>query len=757
MARTQLEVPVHGMDCAECTVHVQHALAALPGVDDVRVLLSSEKAILQIDSEHIDLPAIRKAVEAAGYTVPLSSSAREGAQPASRSLSAFTRPLLTLFGLIFGAVLLVVIVGEWLGLFERVTDVVPWYIGWGLVLLAGYPIFWNVIKAALRRQVIAHTLMSFGVVAALAVGQWPTAVVIVFFMRVGDYAEHFTTERSRQAVRRLTALAPQTARVERDGRELVIPIGEVKVGETVIVRPGESIPVDGEVIGGHATINQAAITGESMPVEASPGSRVYAATLATLGSLRLRATHIGADTTFGRVITMVEEAEAHRAPVQRIADRFSAYFLPVVAAIALVTLVLSRNPLSAAAVLVVACSCSFALATPIAMLASIGAAASRGLLIKGGKYLELLSRADVLLIDKTGTVTSGRPQITDVIALPGYSETEVLRLSASAERFSEHPLAEAVRQHASASHLTVSEPEQFEAVLGHGVRANVDGVPVRVGNARMLPQGASLPVATALQAQGKTLLFVERANELVGVLAASDTLRPEVPAALARCRALGVRRVELLTGDNERTAQASTLGISYRAELLPEDKIRIVKEYQAQGQIVVMVGDGVNDAPALAQADVGIAMGVMGTDIALEAAHAALMREDWRLVPDLFTIAKRTMRVVKMNLIFTILYNLVGLSLAALGFLPPILAAAAQSLPDVGILANSSRLLRQKLPPVAGVPPAATPRDPIATHATAERCRCGNEDCGGVTTAAETAPPVSPITFAPRGSWKRER
>src|SRR5713101_8128150 len=753
MARTQLEVPVHGMDCAECTVHVQHALAALPGVDDVRVLLSSEKAILQIDPEHIDMPAIRQAVEGAGYTVPLSSSAREGAQPASRSLSAFTRPLLTLFGLVFGAVLLVVIVGEWLGLFERVTDFIPWYLGWGLVLLAGYPIFWNVIKAALRRQVIAHTLMSFGVVAALAVGQWPTAVVIVFFMRVGDYAEHFTTERSRQAVRRLTALAPQTARVGRDGRELVIPIGEVKVGETVIVRPGESIPVDGEVIGGHATINQAAITGESMPVEASPGSRVYAATLATLGSLRLRATHIGADTTFGRVITMVEEAEAHRAPVQRIADRFSAYFLPVVAAIALVTLALSRNPLSAAAVLVVACSCSFALATPIAMLASIGAAASRGLLIKGGKYLELLSRADVLLIDKTGTVTSGRPQITDVIALPGYSETEVLRLSASAERFSEHPLAEAVRQHASASHLTVSEPEQFEAVLGHGVRANVDGVPVRVGNARMLPQGASLPVATALQAQGKTLLFVERANELVGVLAASDTLRPEVPAALARCRALGVRRVELLTGDNERTAQAqaSTLGISYRAELLPEDKIRIVKAYQAQGQIVVMVGDGVNDAPALAQADVGIAMGVMGTDIALEAAHAALMREDWRLVPDLFTIAKRTMRVVKMNLFFTILYNLVGLSLAAFGILPPILAAAAQSLPDLGILANSSRLLRQKLPKTEARPPAGIAQAGAQVQEQ-DACSCGNADCCGSPELEQA--PLQPST---RGSWKRKQ
>src|SRR6266851_269964 len=629
MAQTKLEIPVQGMDCAECTLHVQHALAALPGVEDVHVLLSSEKAVLQIDPALVDLPTIRKAVAGAGYTVPEHAPSRESRSSVT-SLATFTRPIFTLLGLVFGAVLLVVIAGEWLGLFERVTDWVPWYIGWGLVLLAGAPIFWNVIWAALHRQVLSHTLMSIGVIAALAVGQWPTAMVIVFFMRVGDYAEHFTTERSRPAVKRLTALAPQTARVERDGAEQVVPIEEVQVGETVIVRPGESIPVDGEVIGGQATVNQAAITGESLPVEVSSGSQVFAATLAQLGSIRVQVTRVGADTTFGRVITMVEEAEAHRAPVQRIADRFSAYFLPVVAAIALVTLVLSRNPLSAAAVLVVACSCSFALATPIAMLASIGAAASRGLLIKGGKYLELLSRADVLLIDKTGTVTSGRPQITDVNALPGHTEAEVLTLAASAERYSEHPLAEAVRERAAQERLLLHEPAHFKAIPGLGIRAEVESVSVSVGNTRLLPAGTQLPITHRLEAQGKTLLFVERANELVGVLAASDTLRPEVPAALARCRALGVRRVELLTGDNERTAQAqaSTLGISYRAELLPEDKIRIVKEYQAQGQIVVMVGDGVNDAPALAQADVGIAMGVMGTDIALEAAHAALMRED---------------------------------------------------------------------------------------------------------------------------------
>jgi Cu+-exporting ATPase len=712
MALTKLEVPVRGMDCAECTMHVQHALAALPGVEDVHVLLSSEKAVLQVDPSQVDLTTIRKAVEGAGYTVP-ESPPEKGAEPVTKPLATFTRPILTLFGIVFGAVLLVVIVGEWLGFFERVTEWVPWYIGWGLVLLAGYPIFWNVIRAALRRQVLSHTLMSLGVVAALAVGQWPTALVIVFFMRVGDYTEHFTTERSRQAVKRLTELAPQTARVERDGVEQVIHIEEVQVGETVIVRPGESIPVDGEVIGGQATVNQATLTGEFMPVEASLGSRVFAATIATLGSIRLKVTQVGADTTFGRVITMVEEAEAHRAPVQRIADRFSAYFLPVVATIAAITFLVSRNPLAVASVLVVACSCSFALATPIAMLASIGAAASRGLLVKGGKYLELLSHADVLLIDKTGTITTGQPKITDVLALAGHSQDEVLALAASVERDSEHPLAEAVRQAAAEHGLSLPEQEHFEAVPGLGVRAEVNGVTITVGNARMMASSAPLLVSQELERQGKTVLLVEQADKLIGVLAAADTIRPEVPAAVERLRTLGISKIELLTGDNERTAeaQATALRITYRAELLPEDKIRIVKEYQAQGHAVVMIGDGVNDAPALAQADVGIAMGVMGSDIALEAAHVALMREDWRLLPDLFSIAKRTMRVVKMNLSLTILYNLVGLSLAAFGILPPILAAAAQSLPDLGILANSSRLLRQKLPTAAVVPPAMSPQD----------------------------------------------
>jgi Cd2+/Zn2+-exporting ATPase/Cu+-exporting ATPase len=600
------------------------------------------------------------------------------------------------FALVFGAVLLIVVAGEWLGLFARITDLVPWYVGWALVLLAGAPIFWNVLRAALHRQVISHTLMSLGVVAALAVGQWPTAMVVVFFMHIGNFTEHFTTERSRQAVKNLTRMAPRVARVEHDGVEQEIPIAAVEPGDVVIVRPGEAIPVDGAVVSGQATVNQAALTGESMPVEVSAGSQVLAATIATLGSLRIQTARVGADTTFGRVITMVEEAEAHRADVQRLADRFSAYFLPVVVAIAALALLLRRDPLAMAAVLVVACSCSLALATPVAMLGSIGAAAKRGVLVKGGKYLELLARADVVLLDKTGTLTLGRPRITDVVPLGEHSATEVLALAASAERYSEHPLAEAVRVAAEEQHLNLVEPEDFEAIPGQGIRARIGARTLVIGNVRLVPAGTDTSAAQTLEADGKTLLFVEQDSVLIGVLAAADTIRPEVATALKRLREQGITDIEVLTGDNERTARAlaAPLGVAYRANLLPEDKIRVVKEYQANGRTVVMVGDGVNDAPALAQADVGIAMGVSGTAVAVDAAHLALLRDDWRLVPEAVAIARRTMRVVKMNIGFTALYNLVGLSLAAVGILPPILAAAAQSLPDLGILANSSRLLR---------------------------------------------------------------
>lgn len=695
MANIQtLEVPIKGMDCTECTQHVQHAISKLEGVKSVDVLLATEKAIIKLDPDKVNMTAIRKAVSSAGeYSVPESVPS-----PSAPPTGDFNRQLMKLLALVFGMVLSVVVAGEWLGLFRLLDKLVPFPIGLVIVIVGGLPVFRNVVRATLRRQIISHTLMTIGVIAALVVGEWVTAAIVVVFMRLGEYVENFTTESARRAVKELTAIAPQTALVERGNTEVEIPVKEVRVGEIVIVRPGEKIPVDGEVIGGEATIDQSAITGESMPVEVANGVHVFAATIAKLGSLRVKTLRVGADTTFGRVVKLVEEAEANRADVQRFADKFSGYYLPIVIGVASLTFLISRNPLSTAAVLLVACSCSIALATPVAMLASIGGSAKRGLLIKGGKYLETLARADVVLVDKTGTLTLGQPQITDVIPLNGLPASDILAFTASAERYSEHPLAEAVRAAARTQSISLLEPENFEAIPGMGVRAKINGSLIKVGNSRLIPSADSLPMVRKLEQEGKTLLFLSCNNQLAGILAASDTLRPEVPVSIKELQFLGIKNIELLTGDNERTAAtlAEKLGIAHRANLLPENKIEIVRDYQSKGYVVVMIGDGVNDAPALAQSDIGIAMGAAGTDIAIEAAHITLMREDWTLIPEVIHIARRTMSVVKMNLVFTGIYNMVGLVLAAFGFLPPVFAAAAQSLPDFGILTNSARLLQQR-------------------------------------------------------------
>lgn len=705
------EVPIQGMDCAECTRHVQHAIAELPGVESVQVYLASEKAVIQHQPGSADITAIRKAVSSVGYSVPQTSED-------SPAPSQYAKPVLTLLAVLFGVIIFVALIGEGLGFFETLTVYIPWPIGLAIVILIGYPAFIKVIRATLNRQIIAHSLMSIGVLAALVVGEWPTAAVVAFFMRVGDYVESFTTDRARRAVKDLSALAPQTARLVRDGAELEVPLGQVQVGEITVIRPGEQIPVDGEVISGHATIDQATITGESMPIEAGPGTHVYAATLASQGSLQVRATQIGPDSTYGKVIKLVEEAEAHQGDIQRLADKFSTYYLPVVFGVAILTFLIGRDPMATAAVLVVACSCAFALATPIAVLASVGAGAQKGVLIKGGKYLEILPSADVMLIDKTGTLTLGKPQITDIVPIftesnpqdhdPTIQEeipdpqARILALAASAERYSEHPLAEAVRQAASQRALHIEEVDEFEAIPGMGIRARLNGSTVTVGNQKLIErttgQALELSESSELQAQGKSLLYVALDQNPIGFLAAADTLRQDVHEAIQAARSMGIDHIELLTGDNQRSAAtlADELGIPFRAELLPEDKISIVKDYQTNGHTVIMVGDGVNDAPALAQADVGIAMGAARHGIAMEAAHVILMRQDWGLIPDVLHIAKRTTRVVKGNIVFTLIYNTLGLTLAAFGYLPPILAAAAQSIPDLVILGNSSRLLRQK-------------------------------------------------------------
>jgi Cd2+/Zn2+-exporting ATPase/Cu+-exporting ATPase len=458
--------------------------------------------------------------------------------------------------------------------------------------------------------------------------------------------------------------------------------------------------VDGTVTEGRASVNQASITGESVPVEKRPGDQVFAATICERGALQIQTVRVGRDTTFGQIVRLVEEAEAAKAPVQRFADRFTAYYIPFVILVAAATFALTGNATAAVATVLVACSCAIAMATPITVLAAVGHGARRGIVIKGGRYLEALAKVDTIVMDKTGTLTIGRPEVTDVVPFGAAPEDEVLALAAAVERRSEHPLATGIVRAARARGLRLLEVEDFEAHPGEGIAGRIDGQRVWVGTEQLMTRtGIDLDAAARervgrLAMEGKSVALVGRERHLLGAVALADTLRAEAAPALDALRALGIRHLLLLTGDRPEAARAvaERLGLEFEAGVLPEGKIRAIERLQRQGRVVAMIGDGVNDAPALAQADVGIAMGVAGTDVAIEAAHVALMQDDWRAVPEAVRIGRRAFRTIKQNLWFTAAYNVVGILLAATGWLPPVLAAAAQSLPDVAVMLNSARL-----------------------------------------------------------------
>ncbi len=693
-----IDIPIVGMDCAECAQHVEGAICRLTGVRQAQVLLAAERATVTFDPDQVSLDEIKGAVRDAGYSVrETTDSASPAVAPHASPFAARSSALLLV--VVFSVIALAVVI-ERLGWFDRLLDHLPWWAPALVVVAGGWPIFRNVFQGALRGQITNHSLMTVGVVAAALIGQWATAILLVFFMRFGDWVETVTTDRSRRALQDLMALQPQQARVMRDGAEVAMPVAQVRVGDVTLVRPGERIPVDGVVVDGEAPVDQSPITGESAPVDVAVGASVFAATIVQAGFLKVETTGVGRDTAFGRIVRLVEEAETHKAPVQRFADRFASLYLPLVVLIAVVTFLVTGQVTHAVAVLVVSCACAITLATPVVVLASVGAAARQGLLVKGGLALERLAHIDTVVMDKTGTLTWGAPRVTDVVPLNGIGPEALLSAVASAEARSEHPLARALVQAARPTDGALREPTTFASRPGRGVVATVDGQTWAVGNRRLLDeQGVALDEAANRQAEGlekagKTVFFAAQERRVVGLVALADTVRPEVRDALADLKALGVRRLVLLTGDNDRVAAAiaQELGLEYHAGLLPQDKIAIVKALQEQGARVLMVGDGVNDAPALAQADVGMAMGVRGTDVALEAADVALLRDDWRVVPQAIRLGRRARGTIRQNLLFTAVYNTLGIGLAALGILPPVLAAAAQSVPDVAIMLNSARL-----------------------------------------------------------------
>ncbi|MDP1645372.1 MAG: heavy metal translocating P-type ATPase [Thiobacillus sp.] len=536
------------------------------------------------------------------------------------------------------------------------------------------------------------------------------SAVIIAFVLMGKYMEEIIKKRSSAAVRKLLDLKPATARVIREGVEMEVPAESVMVGETLVVRPGEKIPTDGQVLEGNSSVDESMLTGESMPVEKVAGSAVIGGTLNRTGLFRFKATRVGAETALAQIIKLVEDAQASTAAVQRLADKVTAYFVPAVVAVAVLAFFgwwavgnFPQGLLAFIAVLIIACPCALGIATPAALMVGVGKGAEAGILIRGAEVLERAEKLTTVVFDKTGTLTQGEPTVTDIVALGAVAEEEILRLAAAVEAGSEHPLGEAIVRAAQQRELALPKVTDFESIPGHGIRGRAEGRQVLMGNRRLFTrEGIVTDAAEAdmirLEVEGKTAMLVGQDGALSGIIAVADTLKPEAQEAVSALKQEGIE-VILLTGDNQRTAHAiaAQLGIAQViAEVLPGDKARIIQDLQQQGKAVAMVGDGVNDAPALAVADIGIAIG-SGSDVAKETGGIVLIKDDVRDVVASIRLSRATMRKIKQNLFWAFIYNSIGIPVAALGFLNPIIAAAAMAFSSLSVIVNSALLKRAKL------------------------------------------------------------
>lgn len=567
------------------------------------------------------------------------------------------------------------------------------------MLLGGVAIAYPTLALMIeRRRVTAGTLVVIAVVGSAYLGEYMAAAVVSFMMLAGEFLEEATLQRTRNAVRELVRLAPDMAWAERGGTWVQVPLREVAPGDRILVRPGDRVPVDGTIISGEASISEATITGEAMPVDKTAGAQVFAGTTSRSGAIVVRADRVGGETTLGRIIQVVRAAQEQKGPVQKVADRFATYFTPAILAIGAIVWLLTHDLMRVMAVFVIACPCALVLATPTAVVASVGNAARRGVLIKGGVVLEVAGRVTTVAFDKTGTLTTGDPVVVAVQPLGGRAASDVLRMAGVAELRSEHPLGRAIVAHAQASGLALEDPERFTATFGQGVEAHWAGYRIEVGNHRLLVPGD--PIAAVLEAQeqqGRTALVVRIDGVPWGVVSLADALRPGTREALDRLREMGIRRLVMLTGDHEVTAQAIArqAGIDeVRAGLLPQQKLDVVQSLQSGGGTVAMVGDGVNDAPALVLADVGVAMGAAGTGVALESAGIALLGDDLALLPEVLSLSRRTLAVIRQNIWgFAVAVNIVGIVLAGSGYLSPIGAAVVHNVASLFVVINSGRLL----------------------------------------------------------------
>ena len=646
---------------------------------------------------------------------------------------------LTLFSLGIGVPLFVVGLGQglgwWLMGLEEPVNLVFFVLATPVQFVAGYRFYRGFLDAIRNKSANMDVLIAIGTSAAFAYSAvvtflpflgvtladkgtyYDTAAVIIGLILLGKYFEEIAKGKAGDAIRKLMDLAPRTARVVRDDHEEEIPVELVQVDDLVIVRPGERIPVDGVIVGGFSAVDESMITGESIPVEKKVGDTAIGATINRTGLLRLRATRVGADTTLNQIIKLVEDAQASRAPIQRLADRVASVFVPAVVGIGIFTFFLWAVPFGQSvahalvffiAVLIIACPCALGIATPAAIMVGTGKGAENGLLIKGGEYLEKAHKLTTAVFDKTGTLTKGRPSVTDVVPVGAISEAEILRLAASAEKGSEHPLGEAIVQAAVAKGVRLEDPSDFEAIPGQGVRAAIGEHRILIGNRSLMvsagiPVDAAESVLHAMEDAGKTAMILAVDGRVAGVIAVADTLKEHSIEAVRSLKAMGIE-VIMLTGDNRRTAEAIARQVGVDrviAEVLPAQKADAIKNLQEQGKIVAMVGDGINDAPALAQSDVGIALG-SGTDVAMEAGGIVLIKDDLRDVVASIQLSRRTVQKIRQNLFWAFFYNTALIPIAAgvlagIGIvLNPIIAGAAMGFSSVSVVMNSMTLRRFK-------------------------------------------------------------
>jgi Cu+-exporting ATPase len=725
---------VEGMTCSACVNRVERVTKKIPGVQSSVVNFATEKLTVNIDEDEVGYGEIKAAVDKAGYKLIKEEEKAEGKKKLEASKVLLIRFIVSL---IFTVPLLIITMGHMLGMpLPHLIDSMMNPLNFAIiqviltlpVMIMGYKFYTIGIKNLFKLSPNMDSLIAISTLAAFIYGlfgiykinsgeteyamhlYFESAAVILTLITLGKYLEAISKGKTSQAIKALMGLAPKTATVVRNNNEMIIPVEEVIVGDIILVKPGEKLPVDGEVIEGSTAIDESMLTGESIPVEKSIGSNVIGASINKTGFIKYKATKVGKDTALAQIVKLVEEAQGSKAPIAKLADVISAYFVPTVIILAILSavgwLIAGESSVFALtifiAVLVIACPCALGLATPTAIMVGTGKGAENGVLIKGGEALETTHQIKTIVFDKTGTITEGKPVVTDVIT-NGISENEILVLAASAEKGSEHPLGEAIVRSAEERNLELKPIEEFNAIPGHGIEVKIDGKTILIGNKKLIDEkniNIDNMDSDKLANEGKTPMYIAINGTLRGIIAVADTVKPSSKSAIEALHKMGIK-VAMITGDNKKTAYAiaAQVGIDIvLAEVLPEDKANEVKKLQGENQKVAMVGDGINDAPALAQADVGIAIGT-GTDVAIESADIVLMKSDLMDVITAIKLSKATIKNIKQNLFWAFGYNVLGIPVA-MGILHifggpllnPIIAAAAMSLSSVSVLTNALRL-----------------------------------------------------------------